>query len=303
MSSSLSLYFSALGGLAQVRHSRDERRWPERLRGLMGAPTWLHAPTHTPSVAITVIRSTRVGYWRIRRHGQPDTEPRGQPFIWLHEDALLQELEWRLYATSAVESLAPLLIHAGAVVRDGQALLLPGVSGAGKTTLTYALAARGWQTLSDDLLALDAEPEDPGGALLALPCPRCGHVNTRSLRLVAELGVTLEGPVAGLVGYHRPHAWGEPAPVRYMIAPRYEAGAASVATPMTQAETAALLMKASFAQRRVKYPAQWRAAIQVAAPTRGWRLTYGQLVDALDTIERLVAEWPKAAEVSAEGEK
>jgi hypothetical protein len=198
---------------------------------------------------------------------------------------------------------APLLIHAGAVVRDGQALLLPGVSGAGKTTLTYALAVRGWQTLTDDLLALNTAPDDPGATLMALPCPRCGHVSARSLHLLAELGVSLEGTVAGLVEYHRPRAWGETAPVHYMIAPRYEAGAACVATPMTQAETAALLMKASFAQRRVEYPAQWRAAIQVAAQTRGWRLTYGQLVGALDTIERLVAECPKVAEVSVEGEK
>lgn len=50
--------------------------------------------------------------------------------------------------------LAPALgvigIHAGCVVRDGRAVLLAAASGVGKSTLTLALAQRGWSLLSDD---------------------------------------------------------------------------------------------------------------------------------------------------------
>jgi hypothetical protein len=74
-----------------------------------------------------------------------------------------------------------------------------------------------------------------------------------------------------------------------VIAPQYQVGATCAAMPLTQAETAALLMKASFTQRRVQYHQQWQAAVRVAAQTSGWRLTYGSLNDALDMVDQLTA--------------
>ena len=44
-----------------------------------------------------------------------------------------------------------LLLHAGALERDGLALLLPALPGSGKSTLTAALSQRGWRLLSDEL--------------------------------------------------------------------------------------------------------------------------------------------------------
>jgi hypothetical protein len=177
---------------------------------------------------------------------------------------------------------------------------LRGVSGAGKTTLTYALAARGWRTLTDDLLAMSG---DPDGETLAVPCERCGHVSPQTLNLLAELGVSLEGPVGGLVRYFRPRMWSAAAPARYVIAPQYQAGAACTAAPMTQVETAALLMKASFTQRRVLYHQQWQAAVRVAAQTRGWWLTYGSLNDALDMVDHLTATRAETGETQASGKE
>jgi hypothetical protein len=269
------------------------------MRELMGAPTWRDASTRTPSVSITVIHSTLDGYWRVRRREQPAK----QSFVWLHEDLLVQGLEWQLFAASAAESPAPLVIHAGAVARDGMALLLPGVSGAGKTTLTYALAARGWLTLTDDLLALDSAPDDPDGKMLAQPCQRCGHVSPTTLELLAEVGVALEGPVAGLARYHRPQVWAEAAPVRYVIAPQYQTDAACALTPLTQAETAALLMKSSFLQRNVDYHQQWQAAVRTAAQTQGWQLTYGRLSEAFSMIDQLTAASAGTGETGVDGEE
>ena len=45
-------------------------------------------------------------------------------------------------------------LHASAVVVDGHAVGLVGVSGAGKSTTAAALAMRGWPVLTDDVLAL-----------------------------------------------------------------------------------------------------------------------------------------------------
>lgn len=48
------------------------------------------------------------------------------------------------------------LLHAGVLVRDGKAVLLAGQTGTGKTTLTAALAANGWQYFSDELARIDS---------------------------------------------------------------------------------------------------------------------------------------------------
>ena len=45
-------------------------------------------------------------------------------------------------------------LHASAVVRDGQAVLLLGLPGAGKSTITAALERRGFQALSDNLVTV-----------------------------------------------------------------------------------------------------------------------------------------------------
>jgi len=54
-------------------------------------------------------------------------------------------------------SLGLIGLHAGCVVRNGKAVLLAAASGVGKSTLTLALAMRGWSLLSDDWTFLAGE--------------------------------------------------------------------------------------------------------------------------------------------------
>ena len=49
-------------------------------------------------------------------------------------------------------------VHAGALGRNGQALLLPGNAGYGKSTLSAALAAKGFDMLCDDTALIGGEP-------------------------------------------------------------------------------------------------------------------------------------------------
>lgn len=65
---------------------------------------------------------------------------------------------------------APLLatVHAAAMGRGDGLLMLPGLSGNGKSTLTAYLAARGWDYAGDDIVALT---QADGGPLLATPFP------------------------------------------------------------------------------------------------------------------------------------
>ena len=50
------------------------------------------------------------------------------------------------------------VVHAGALCRNGDALLLPGDAGHGKSTLSAGLAARGFDMLCDDTTLLAGEP-------------------------------------------------------------------------------------------------------------------------------------------------
>ena len=59
-----------------------------------------------------------------------------------------------------------LVMHASVAARGNSAVLLTGVSGAGKSTTLAALCARGWSILSDDVAVLQRSPE---GEILVLP--------------------------------------------------------------------------------------------------------------------------------------
>ena len=62
---------------------------------------------------------------------------------------LVSHLEWTLI-DAALGSAPYLGLHAGAVTHNGRTLLLPGRSGAGKTSLVLGLLLRGWRLLSDE---------------------------------------------------------------------------------------------------------------------------------------------------------
>jgi len=73
---------------------------------------------------------------------------------------------------SAAIGVAP--VHAACLAREGQGVLLAGTSGTGKSTLTVAMARRGYALLSDDWTYLSA-PEGslhcPGVQAWGLPVP------------------------------------------------------------------------------------------------------------------------------------
>ena len=61
---------------------------------------------------------------------------------------------WLLHLTTrelAAHSRGGLLLHAAAVASDGLCILLPGPTGAGKSTLTAYLAGRGFRYMTDEL--------------------------------------------------------------------------------------------------------------------------------------------------------
>ena len=81
-----------------------------------------------------------------------------------------------------------LAVHAGAVVHRGQALVVAGPSGHGKTTLTLGLVCAGLGLLSDELAVLDPRSRR------VLPYRRSAHVRPMTRILVPELDPLCDRP-------------------------------------------------------------------------------------------------------------
>jgi len=78
-------------------------------------------------------------------------------------------------------------LHAAGVCMDGMGILMPGTSGAGKTTLTLAMLRAGWDLLSDDMLFLAHEPVHEPDGIEVLAFPDAIDVTDATTRFFPEL--------------------------------------------------------------------------------------------------------------------
>lgn len=113
---------------------------------------------------------------------------------------LLHQLVVALMAGLQARGL--LAVHAAAVARGGRAVVLSGPGGTGKTTLALALAARGFEILSDELAVLDPATGQ------VYPYRRNVHVRPGTPELVDGLGHVSSRPrelLGGGIAWAIPH--------------------------------------------------------------------------------------------------
>jgi hypothetical protein len=197
------------------------------------------------------------------------------------DEALLLHLEWRIVDTALARVAGCGVFHAGALARDGAVVLLQGESGAGKTTLTQGLIARGWLPMSDDAAIVDAR------TLEARVFPRCFHVEQARRR---PLGARPRlAWMTSVAGHARPLRWAEEGQrVTAIITVARDPKQPSSLTPLLQAEAAAALL-----QGAIRNPltgaqmAELAARIAAAAHYCG-RLNNSNLPQVLDLIETAV---------------
>jgi hypothetical protein len=278
------LLYDVLGERVVVRADDEAAEWPGWLATLL-APfqaSWL-AGEPDSLIEFRVHRSADGGLWQICQADETISAE--------DEVALVRELEWRVFAVATRRSPYPLLLHTGAVARDGHALLLPATSGSGKSTLTLALSLQGWLPLSDDVCGVIAHD----GELQALPCPRCCHLSNASFLTLVRAGAALERPIPDLDWYFRPLQWGNAAPVRMLILPRYLPGASLALVPVTQAECLAELLSVTFAHASQSHHDHLHTASRLACQAPAYRLIYSDMFEACAAIESLVADRHGAA--------
>jgi HprK-related kinase A len=134
-----------------------------------------------------------------------------------------------------------LIIHAAAVERDGCAAILPGPPGSGKSTLCAALVNRGWRLLTDELTLISLETN----CIIALARPIGLKNNSieviRKLVRDAVFGPECQDTLKGTVAHLRPPTQSvlrvnEPATPAWVVFPKYSAGQAALARPVSKAQ-------------------------------------------------------------------
>ena len=198
-----------------------------------------------------------------------------RPFEPLPVDMAVPMLEWSINWCAATRANQYVMIHAAVLERDGRALVLPGVTGAGKSTLCAGLALRGWRLFSDEFALIR-----PGDGALE-PWPRPISLKNASIDVIrrwapdAHLSTPVPNTNKGTVAHVRPPADSvrratQPAQPGWLVFPAYEAGAAPVLTRLPKARAFFRLADCSFNYESLGI--------------RGFR-TLSRMIDGCDTYE------------------
>lgn len=188
-------------------------------------------------------------------------------------DAFYSDLEFFV----ASSSWKPLFVHAGAISWRNQAIILPGASHSGKTTLVRALLEAGASYYSDEFALFDS-----AGNLHAFPRPLFIRHNGTARRISAsQLGARQEAAT-------KPIAW--------VIVTRYKQGTHWQPRTLSRAEGMLALLQNTVAARR--YPALALTVLQ--SSVRQARVLAGARGDAAQTADLILRyvnpeNWPSPA--------
>lgn len=181
-------------------------------------------------------------------------------------------------------------LHAAGVSLNGAGLLMPGTSGAGKTTLTLALLRAGWDILSDDMLFLATG----SNGIEVLAFPDVIDATDATVQFFPELADRVQQPNKGL-GWAKHQLWFESVygsriawscTPSVLVFPTVAQTATSCLTPMAQNEALfelapnVLLTDAVSSQQHLD---QLAALVSVCSC---YRLSVGRDFDAIPELLR-----------------
>lgn len=283
-------------GLARARIRSDCAALAARVAEVYGAFPWEPAEGFFD---VTVALMRRRG-WRALARPQVEFVIDGErPFEPFPADTGLPLLEWGLNFCIAQRAQHVLLLHAGAVERDGLAILLPALPGSGKSTLVAGLACSGWRLLSDEFgaIGLDDGRCRPVLRPVALKNESIGVV--RAAAPHAVIGPTYPRTRKGAVAHLAPDAvavagrHASAAPVA-VVFPKFVRGAPTSLTPLPGAKAFAKLAANAF-NYGVLGPDGFRAMRRLLEHADAYRLQFGALRDGLDAVDALHARLSPAA--------
>jgi hypothetical protein len=181
-------------------------------------------------------------------------------------DEVYETFESDLHLYIAEMAQRRVFVHAGVVGWDGQAIMIPGVSYSGKTTLVKALMEAGATYYSDEYAVLDAD----------------GRVYpyAKSLSIRQENGQKPRRCAAAELGARTGK---KPLPVGLVVMSEYKPGAKWQPRPLSAGQGALALLANTVAARRQPETtfATLRRVVGEAPAIRGVRGEAGEIVDSL----------------------
>jgi HprK-related kinase A len=217
-----------------------------------------------------------------------------EPFIPLPQVQAFALLEWSMNWCVSAHANQFLLLHAAVLERDGCAAILPAPPGSGKSTLCAALIHRGWRLLSDELalIALD------GAAITAFGRPV--SLKNQSIELIQRFAPdavfsdvthdTGKGSVAHMmVPADQIARLADTARPRWVVFPKYTAGAAPLLSRRSRANSMLELGRNSF-NYMVLGLEGFTALSRVIDSSDCYDFSYSQLDDAVAVFDKLAQE-------------
>lgn len=216
-----------------------------------------------------------------------------EPFIPLPIDQAFPLLEWSMNWCISMHAHHYLLLHSAVIEREGCAVIMPAPPGSGKSTLCAGLVNRGWRLLSDELALISLT--DASIAPLGRPI----SLKNQSINIIRDFVApsvfsrvvhdTSKGSVSLLkVPPETMARIQEVAQARWVVFPKYVAGAAPKLTARSKANSMLELGRNSF-NYMVLGLKGFEVLSKVINTSDCYDFEYSRLDDAVAVFDDLVA--------------
>jgi hypothetical protein len=195
-------------------------------------------------------------------------------------------------AAAACRDAGTVPMHAGTVAGALGAILLPGASHSGKTTITTALAAAGHRFVADEVSRLDPDrltiapygkPVALRSASVELLAPTIARLRRPGSRFEIDERFVPPSELGGLAA--------QPIEVSAIVFPRYDSAGPHRFAPLGPAETLERLMQCTLGEASTPVGADvFRILERLVRAVPGHELVYTELHHALDELVPLLAE-------------
>jgi len=217
-----------------------------------------------------------------------------QPFGSLQNRHAYAFLEWGMNWCISVCANEYLKLHSAVVAKNGVALIMPGLPGAGKSTLCAVLALNGWRVLSDEHAMIHL------GTANVEPLYRPVSLKNESIDIVRDyhpgvvMGPTTEETHKGVVAHMKADMHPEshkqgPVPARLMVFPQYHYGEKTQLRERTRAECFMFAAHHSF-NYGILSETGFDTMTALMDAVQCYELRYSNLDEALRAIEDLGAQ-------------
>ena len=215
-----------------------------------------------------------------------------------HEDMPFEQalpvLEWGINLVVALRFHCYLMLHAAVIERNGECMLMPAMPGDGKTTLSAALAQRGWRLFSDEFGLIR-----PGSDQM-IPRPRPLALKNQSIEIIrsfepsAHIGPSIPGTRKGTVAHLRPsqasvERASDTAPVGLVVFPRWDEGAKLSLEPMGKADAFMTIGSNAF-NFELQGEEGYDTVAAIVDRADCYSLNYSNLDDAIELLNQLSDE-------------